>query len=406
VDVSTLNGKFVMGYQGWFSCPADGSPLPPGRWWYWFQENTTPDAPNLTVDMWPDTSELGTNELFPTNMTYSDERRAALYSAFTTSAVDRHFSWMRYNNLDGVMLQRFLSDLQNPVFKAFRDQVTTNVKTSAEAHGRGFCIMYDISDYKGNSIVDDLRNDWSYLVDDLKVTDSPNYLKHKGNPLLGIWGLGFTDRPGTASEASELIAYFRRDSAQKYRCTLLGGVPTYWRTLDPNGDSKTDPAWKEAYRSFDVVSPWSVGRFVDDADADSFRDHLIVPDLLELTPLGIDYMPVVFPGYSARNKGNGAFNQIHRHGGLFWWRQVYNAVLAGCTMVYGAMFDEVDEGTAMFKIVADKQNLPKEAQDRLVYLNIDGYHLPSDWYLHLADEGSKMLRHEISPTPVPPIQPG
>jgi hypothetical protein len=183
-------------------------------------------------------------------------------------------------------------------------------------------------------------------------------------------------------------------------------VPTYWRTLDPNGDSKTDPAWKDVYRSFDVVSPWSIGRFVDEAGADGFRDDFIVPDLLELTPRGIDYMPVVFPGYSVRNKGNGVLNQIHRHGGLFWWRQTYNAVLAGCTIAYGAMFDEVDEGTAMFKIVADKQNLPKEAQDRLVYLDIDGYHLPSDWYLHLADEGSKMLRHEISPTPIPPIQPG
>ena len=395
-----------MGYQGWFSCPTDGSSIPSGRWWHWFHENTTPDAPNLTVDMWPDTSEFESAELVPTNMTYSGARPATLYSAFASSVVDRHFSWMHYNNLDGVMLQRFLCDLPDPVFKAFRDHVTINVKTSAEAHGRGFCIMYDISDYNGVSIVDDLTSDWCHLVDDLKLTDSPNYLKHKGYPLLGIWGLGFADRPGTATEASGIITYFKHNSAPRYRCTLLGGVPTYWRTLNSNGDSKTDPAWRNVYRSFDVVSPWSVGRFADENGADGFRDQFIVPDRAELATLDIDYMPVVFPGYSVRNKGNGPLNQIPRNGGRFWWRQAYNAVVAGCTMLYGAMFDEIDEGTAMFKIVADNQNLPIEAQDRLVYLNVDGCRLPSDWYLHLAEEGSKMLRHESAPTPLLPIQIG
>ena len=75
-------------------------------------------------------------------------------------------------------------------------------------------------------------------------------------------------------------------------------------------------------------------------------------------------------------------------------------------MIYGAMFDEVDEGTAMFKLVADKQDLPTQAQDRLVYLNIDRESLPSDWYLRVADQGGRMLRGEINPTPSLPITPG
>ena len=44
-----------MGYQGWFACPQDGSQ--PNRWVHWFR-NQTPAATNVTVDFWPDISEL------------------------------------------------------------------------------------------------------------------------------------------------------------------------------------------------------------------------------------------------------------------------------------------------------------------------------------------------------------
>ena len=62
-------------------------------------------------------------------------------------------------------------------------------------------------------------------------------------------------------------------------------------------------------------------------------------------------------------------------------------------MVYGAMFDEVDEGTAMYKLAPTAAQLP--AQGTFVPLNIDGYNLGSDWYLRLADQAGKMLRGEI-----------
>jgi len=401
VDATTLSKKLMIGYQGWFACAGDGSPL--NGWRHWFRDNS-PNAFSLTVDMWPDMTELGADEVFATSMKYSNNSAAALYSAYKLRTVIRHFEWMRDNNLDGVMLQRFVPELRDPAYKDFRDQVARNVRAGAEAYGRVFCLMYDISGSNESTLVEDLKKDWAYLVDTMRITESSVYLRYRGKPLLAIWGLGFADRPGTAAQAKEIIADFKRDAPAKYQATLIGGVPCNWRTLD--GDSKTDRAWADVYRSFDVLSPWSVGRYADEAGADNFAKSRVAPDFNELSRLGIDYMPVVFPGFSWRNLNNGPLNQVPRRGGRFLWRQVYDAVSAKCTMLYCAMFDEVDEGTAIFKLVADKQDLPTQCQDRLVYLNIDGEKLPSDWYLRVVDQGGKMLRGEIAVTSKLPITPG
>jgi hypothetical protein len=235
VDCTTLDKKLMMGYQGWFGCTGDGSEV---NWWHWSLDDSAPSSSNLSIDMWPDTTELSPSEAFPTGMTCLDRKQACLYSAYIGSVVDRHFGWMERYGLDGVMLQRFVSDLQYPHFRDFRDRVTINVKTSAEAHDRAFCTMYDITGYTGTSLVDDIENDWKSLVDGLKVTGSPSYLRHKQKPLLAIWGLGFTDRPGTASQASQLITYLKTGAPVEYQATLLGGVPTNWRTPGaPGGDS-------------------------------------------------------------------------------------------------------------------------------------------------------------------------
>jgi hypothetical protein len=413
VDANTLERKLMMGYQGWFGCTGDGSEA---NWWHWSLDNRVPNSSNLSIDMWPDVTEFGSSEVFPTGMTYFDLTQASLYSAYIASVVDRHFAWMEGYGLDGVMLQRFVCDLDlhDQTLKDFRDRVASNVKTAAEAHGRVFCIMYDITGYNGTSLADDIEKDWQHLVsDDVKITGSPSYLKHKGkgglkqtNPLLAIWGMGFSDGPGTKDrypatpeEALNLINYFKNNNV-----TILGGVPYKWRTLE-SPDSKTDQAWAQVYRSFDVISPWSVGRYrADSVDAiqqiDSIQLNTIKDDLRGLSGK-VDYMPVVFPGYSQHNtKPNKPLNEIKRYGGTFWWRQLHNAVdIAKCIMIYGAMFDEVNEGTAMFKLVANKQGLPREAQENLVHLNIDQDEVPdglknltSDQYLWLAGETNRRLR--------------
>src|SRR5512142_1732322 len=69
VDAATLDRKMLFGYQGWFLCPGDGSPV--NGWTHWFRDGA-PTAANLTVDLWPDTSELGADELHATGLVYPD----------------------------------------------------------------------------------------------------------------------------------------------------------------------------------------------------------------------------------------------------------------------------------------------------------------------------------------------
>ena len=392
VDPSTMNHKLLMGYQGWFACPGDGSA--PNSWIHWFRNNS-PTPTNATIDLWPDTTELDPDELFATSMTYSNGSPAKLYSAYKAKTVLRHFKWMADNHLDGVFFQRFLSDLSGSTL-SLRNQVASNVRAGAEAYSRVFAIMYDISGYPTNSLISALTNDWNYLVSTQHVTNSPNYLHHKGKPVVAIWGFGFSGRSDTPAQAQEAIAWFKGAG-----CTVMGGVPSYWRTL--TADAQSNPAWSNAFRSFDVISPWAVGRYSDNAGADTYRTSVTVPDLADCVAHRVDYLPVIFPGFSWTNLNGGPYNQIPRNGGNFYWRQVYNGLRSGCSMIYGAMFDEVDEGTAMFKIAPNAGAQP--AQGNWVPLNADGYTLPSDWYLQLANYAGKMLRGEIPLQSTLPISP-
>jgi hypothetical protein len=388
VDATTLEGKLLMGYQGWFKCAGDmGSTW--DTWHHWF--GGVADAEHLSVDMWPDLSELDADELYDTQLTLPGGQTAKLFSSYNEKTVVRHFKWMKDHGLDGVFVQRFIGGLDIDYVMQFRTQVLEHCVAGAEAHGRAFAVMYDISG-GGADWATVLNDDWAHLVDTLHITESPRYLKHGGRPVLAIWGMGFTDRPGTAEEAANLIDFLKGTAAAQYRVTLMGGVPTHWRTL--SGDSKTDAAWADVYRSMDIISPWAVGRFGDEVGADTFKTNQIVPDAAEAATCNVEYMPVVWPGFSWYNLRDGAspLNQIPRGGGAFFWRQFYNAASAGCSMVYVAMFDEVDEGTAMFKLAPSVDTVPVEAS--FVTLDADGYDLPSDWYLRLAESATRVLHGE------------
>lgn len=400
-----LTNKVMMGYQGWFLASGDGSATN-NPWNHWFRGGTTatPDAANLTVDMWPDMSEY--TDKFNTNMTNADGSKAQLFSSYSLSTTRKHFEWMRDYNVYGIYLQRFLTAVETQTSGMFRakNKVLENVITSAAEYNRKYAVMYDVSGVTDATMYAKIVKDWEYLVDTYDILNKPEYVKQNGKPVVAIWGIGFINRGLTTATSKAIIDYFKTNAAPKYRAYIMGGVPEGWSTL--SGSSETGADWTAVYNSLDMISPWSVGRYFTNSEADGFKNSNIVPDLAACNKINKDYMPVIWPGFSWRNlKVTDPLNKIKRNGGQFYWRQAYNAVQAGVKFIYVAMFDEVDEATAMFKITETKAKLPVEAKDRLVSLDSDGVNLPSDWYLKLADQTQKMLDGTIALTSVIPITP-
>jgi hypothetical protein len=381
IDATTLRHKVLCGYQGWFRCPGD----PAGEgWWHW-SRNAARIAPGtLAFEMWPDTSEYTAEELYAApGFTHPDGTPARLFSSAHPRTVERHFGWMQQYGIDGAFVQRFLVELGRPS----TDRVLGHVRAAAAKTGRVYGICYDLSGASKERLYDRLVSDWKRLVDTEKVTRDDRYLHHGGKPVVFVWGF-FSDRFGPEL-AHKIIDFFK--AGGPYSAALVGGCNWPWR-------AEKDAEWARAFRRFDVISPWNVGHVtrVDGrkyAATDSWKD-----DQAEARKAGMCYLPVVYPGFGWTNlKGKRATRDtVPRLGGEFFWRQFATAADLGIDMAYVAMFDEVDEGTAIFKV----SNSPPT---RAAFGTYDG--LPSDWYLRLTGEGSKVIRGERKAGAALPIKP-
>jgi hypothetical protein len=398
VDPSTLENKVLIGYQGWFTCPQDGT-----AWSHW--SRGVPAADTLSIDLYPDLRELDPDERCEIPGMTIAGKPAYLFSSRNPKTVSRHFRWMKEYGLDGVLVQRFVGTIRAK--HADGDLVLKNVMAAARETGRTFAIEYDISGGNPDTFAQTLKDDWIYLVDQLKVTAHPNYQRHNGKPVVSIWGMGLNDGnnhpPTNPQEAKDLIEWFKSGAAPQYRVTYMGGTPARWRTL--TADTRTDPAWAQVYAAMDVVQPWTVGRYHSPEEADRWKENELIPDQKLLASRGQMYMPVIFPGFSWHNlRRTSKENQIPRLGGEFLWRQAYNAKTAGAKVLKIAMFDEVNEGTAIFKAASHRKDAPD--QGYWLTLDADGQELPSDWYLRLAGEITRMFHGEIQPNPQLPAHPG
>lgn len=377
----TYKGLVMAGYQGWF-IQKEGKMYP--------------DAARIRIDMWPDMREY--EKSYPTGLKFADGKTATFFSATDKSTIDLHFKWMKQYGLDGVFMQRFFNYTKpGPQRKTYAG-ILKNALEAASKYERAIAVMYDLSGLKASGEdCSTIIEDWKYLVDSLNVTNqkgTKTYLFHRGKPLVVIWGIGFPDRPYNIRNIglARLMDFLKNDPVYG-GCSVMLGIPTFWRDL--NADCLNDPYLHDLIKKADLILPWMVQRFSPllHFDMDRYRD-VILGDMKWCKENNIDYVPCVCPGFSWHNLSVHSFpddvkpvGSIPRQGGRFYWQQISTAILAGAEMLYVAMFDEVNEGTAIFKCT-DNPPVSKDA----MFLNMDGK--PSDLYLWLTGEGAKMLRKE------------
>jgi hypothetical protein len=232
-----------------------------------------------------------------------------------------------------------------------------------------------------------VKHDWATsIVNKMKLTSSSAYAKEGGKPVVCIWGIGFTDRPGTAAEAADLISWFKNQGIY-----VIGGVPTSWRT--GNNDSKS--GFMDVNKSLDMISPWSVGRFGGLGGVDNYNANQWQPDFTFTQQNGIAYQPVIWPGsaWSNLQNGNAPRNENPRLSGDFMWRMAYDLKSGGITTGYVAMFDEYDEGTAIAKMAEDSSMIPTDQY--FLTLDADGATVTSDFYLRLTGDINRLFNNQI-----------
>lgn len=388
----TYKGLVMAGYQGWFRAPGDGS----GSEWGHYGRSGKFDKDHNTIDFWPDVSDY--EKTYDTNFKYADGSVAKVFSSVDKSTTDLHFKWMEEYGVDGVFMQRFFNVARkhNDANKS-QDVILRNAMSAANQYNRAIGVMYDLSGLKADGEdCSAIIEDWKRLVDNMKVTNSEQYIHHNGKPLVTIWGLGFPDRPYNIRKIgiNRLIDFLKNDP-EYGGCSVMLGVPTYFRELDK--DCLPDPYLHDIIESADIVLPWMVQRFTPLLHQDEirYRDH-VMADIKWCKEKNIDYVPLVYPGFSWHNLSKStpglarhtAYGAIPRVGGKFYWDLIYNAINAGGEMLYVGMYDEVDEGTAIIKIMDSPPN-----SDGVHFVGNDG--VADDHYLFLTGKAGQMLRKEI-----------
>jgi hypothetical protein len=380
VDPESVTDKVICGYQGWFACKGDSSPL---NFWFHWAGLTTPSAGNLHFESYPDVSMYEDSDLFLTGFaSQGDGNPSRLFSSYKENVVNTHFALMQNHGIDGVALQRFACALtDDPVFLQHNDSIAVRVKRAAEEYSRIFYVMYDISGMAASDF-GMMQTDWQNNIGStLQLTSSPMYAHQYEMPVVCIWGFGFAHTDGTAAQCIAVIEWF-----QNQGCFVIGGVPAGWRTC--TGASK--PGFEDVYRNFNMISPWTVGAYTNLVQVDDYKTDFLIPDLAYCISNEIAYQPVVFPGSAASNWGNGIQNHTPRIQGEFMWQQVTNIESLGITSMYVAMFDEYDEATAILSTADGYDMIP--TNQYFLTTSADGVYISPDFYLRLTGNATRVIK--------------
>ena len=393
-----LEGRVMAGYQGWFRAPGDGSKLG----FHHYSKNKRFKPGFCTIDLWPDLSEFDVDEKFPTPFRFANGQVAHVFSSIHPKTVDRHFKWMKDYEMDGVFVQRFAVHRSRPAPRDdFRTLQFENLKLSlcrdaAMRHQRAYALMYDLTGMTDSGF-DQLADDWKQLRKKMELGTDPNdtaYLHVDGKPLVAVWGIGFNDKRKYSLKNCERFIRLLKNDPEWGGMSVMVGVPYYWR--QQINDTIPDPNFLNVLKLADVISPWSVGRYQDLNAINKKMLPIQIADREWCEKEKIDYLPVLYPGFSWANL-TGKPSTVPRLGGKFFWQQFSQTYAAGNRSAYIAMFDEIDEGTAIFKCT----NHPPVGKSK--FADFEG--LPSDHYLWLCQQGRRLLNGVLpAKSPLPTRQ--
>ncbi len=369
VNASTIKGKVVTGYQGWFKAPND---LYDSGWRHWgFDGNG-----NSTVDMWPNPAHYDPGSLHPApGMITVGAEQGYVFSSGDPAVVNKHFEWMRKYNIDGVYLQRFAN---NSTAGTEPEWVLALVRQAAHLHGRVWAIEYDVSGGTDANLYDKITTDWKWLVDEVGVTNDSRYLHEGGKPVVVIWGAGIrVDKGITQVSMDPLVDFFQDD-------------PVYGDNYVVGCVKNTFPSdWDSHNAKYDSIFAWM-------GSQTNVATHA--------AQYGINAQVHVWPGFSWQNLKQYVFpHYTPRESGDFFWGKISNGInIIDPETVFVGMFDEYDEGTAIMPMSDDPPvvpypNIPNTDGDidwGYYITNTDydtGYTSPSDWWMTLTGQAKEML---------------
>lgn len=465
---NTYKGLVMCGYQGWFGTPDDGSPMTKvgNQTWYHYRESEQfrPGVLRNSIDFWPDMREYektytpseeeykGTIPVAPFYL--PDGSKATLFSSYDESTVMLHFKWMQQYGIDGVFMQRFVGEIMSDDHKDHFDVVLKHAMKASNKYERAIAVMYDLGGVtaKNPNMISTMMKDAQELYDEYQLSGTGKqkfYLHENSKPVLALWGVGFPDDGHPTPTYIEPYI----DQLKAMGWSIVLGCPACWRSS--NGDYNDCVRGAERNKLIELIKkcdgflPWYVGRYGHDNFASSTWKKHIQDDIKEAAKYSTDghnvvYALHVFPGGSDRNMhpnngyptGDPTLTGFRNHG-KFYWDQLYHDIKSGAQAIYIGMFDEIDEGTAIFKQmhVSDVPSNVYDGKDYWVNFFTDGHYsmtasevtngvqwsrlaselevkfqgidddLPTSHYMWLAGQARKMLVGEIKMEAAKPTQP-
>src|SRR5260221_1920459 len=136
----SYKGLIMAGYQGWHNTPEDGA----GRGWGHYLQRGEFGPGNIKIDLWPETREYV--KMYKTPFKHADSSVAMLPSDHDESTTDLHFKWMKEYGIDGVFMQRFISNVRiDGIVRNHFNKVLADALKASRKYGRAISVMYDLS---------------------------------------------------------------------------------------------------------------------------------------------------------------------------------------------------------------------------------------------------------------------